>query len=393
MYFHVDLDAFYASVEQRDNPEYRDRPVVVGALPGNRGVVAACSYEARAFGIHSAMPISDAYRRCPDAVYLRPRMRDYVCESNRIMETLRRFSPIVRQISVDEAFLDMRGTERLLGPPETVARELKGQIRERHGLALSIGVATNRYVAKIASAHGKPDGLFVVPQGDEEAFLRGLPLTKLWGAGKVLRRRLESRGISSIEELQQRDKKWLTAVFGPSAGAFLFRASRGIDPGIYPDEPKSRSISNETTFGEDTDSREEIRRAILWLCDTLTFRLLEEDLYATTLTIKVRDANFDTTSVRKTFSRGLRTTEELYARSLELLDRRWDGKIPLRLVGVGLSNFVSSREPELFVDESEERHDRVEDAVHRVNSRLGNGTLRRARLLPRGRRDETTAPD
>ncbi|MFW5844132.1 MAG: DNA polymerase IV, partial [Spirochaetota bacterium] len=227
MYFHVDLDAFYASVEQRDNPEYRDRPVVVGALPGNRGVVAACSYEARAFGIHSAMPISDAYRRCPDAVYLRPRMRDYVCESNRIMETLRRFSPIVRQISVDEAFLDMRGTERLLGPPETVARELKGQIRERHGLALSIGVATNRYVAKIASAHGKPDGLFVVPQGDEEAFLRGLPLTKLWGAGKVLRRRLESRGISSIEELQQRDKKWLTAVFGPSAGAFLFRASRG----------------------------------------------------------------------------------------------------------------------------------------------------------------------
>ncbi len=383
MYFHVDLDAFYASVEQRDTPVHRGKPVVVGALPGNRGVVAACSYEARAFGIHSAMPISEAYRRCPDAVFLRPRMRDYVAESNRIMDTLRDFSPVVRQISVDEAFLDMRGTERLLGPPREVASTLKKRIREKHDLALSIGVAANRYVAKIASAYGKPDGLFVVAPGTEADFLRGLPLTKLWGAGKVLRRRLEGRGISSVEELQQKNEKWLTAAFGPSAGAFLYQAARGLDPGIYPDEPKSRSISNETTFGEDTEDHREIRRALLWLCDTLTFRLLEEDLYATTLTVKVRDADFSTTSVQKSFSRGLRTTEELYARSLELLERRWDGRSPLRLVGVGLSNFVSSREPELFVDENEERYDRVEDAVHRVNSRLGNGTLRRARLLPR----------
>ncbi len=393
MYFHVDLDAFYASVEQRDNPAYRGRPVVVGALPGNRGVVAACSYEARAFGIHSAMPISEAYRRCPDAVYVRPRMREYVAESNRIMDTLREFSPVVRQISVDEAFLDMRGTERLLGPPKKVASTLKVQVREKHSLALSVGVATNRYVAKIASAYGKPDGLYVVSPGEEAAFLRGLPLTKLWGAGKVLRRRLEGRGVSSVEELQKKDEKWLTAAFGPSAGAFLYHAAQGLDPGIYPDEPKSRSISNETTFGEDTEDAEEIRRALLWLCDTLTFRLLEEELYATTLTVKVRDADFSTTSVQKTFSRGLRTTEELYARSLELLERRWNGRSPLRLIGVGLSNFVSSREPELFVDEEEERYDRVEDAVHRVNSRLGNGTLRRARLLPREISGDNPAKD
>ena len=389
MFFHVDLDAFYASVEQREHPEYRGKPVVVGALPGRRGVVAACSYEARTFGIHSAMPISEAYRRCPEAVYVRPRMRDYVAESTKIMEILHSYSPVVRQISVDEAFLDMRGTERLLGPPEEVARKIKAQVRRERGLAISIGVASNRYVAKIASAYGKPDGLFVVPPGEEAAFMAGLPLAKLWGAGKVLRRRLEGRGISAIPELQEKEESWLRGAFGPSAGIFLYRASRGIDPGIYPDEPKSRSISNETTFGEDTEEPEEIHRAILWLCDTLTFRLLEENLFATTLTVKVRDADFATTSIQKTYSRGLRSTEELYARSRELLERRWDGKSPLRLIGVGLSNFVSNREPELFEDATEQRHDRLEDTVRKLNTKLGNGTLRRARLLPKEEEEES----
>ncbi len=386
MFFHVDLDAFYASVEQRDTPEYREKPVVVGALPGQRGVVAACSYEARAFGIHSAMPISHAYRRCPDAVFVRPRMREYVAESSRIMTTLRAYSPTVRRISVDEAFLDMTGTERLLGPPMEVARRLKEQIRREHGLAISIGGGSNRYVAKLASAHGKPDGLLIIPEGDEARFVASLPLERLWGAGKVLRNRLNRYDIDSIAAVQEKDEKWLIRYFGQSAGRFLHLASHGIDPGIYADEPKSRTVSNETTFPEDTTDREEVERAVLFLCDTLTFRLLAEDLFARTITIKVRDADFQTRSVRKSYSRGLRTTEELYRQSMKLLEKKWDGTTPLRLVGVALGSLVEDREPDLFVDDDNERHERVEETIRLINDRLGSGTLRRARLMPRDER-------
>jgi DNA polymerase-4 len=391
VFFHVDLDAFYASVEQLDSPEYRGKPVVVGARPGHRGVVSACSYEAREYGIHSAMPISEAYRRCPHAVFLPVRMQRYQEMSKQVMEIFAEYAPGIQQISVDEAFLDMTGTERLFGPPESVGRELKETVRQRLGLVISIGIGPSRYVAKLASAYSKPDGLYRVRPGEEADFLEKLPLEELWGLGSRTLTRLKQFRIETVSQLRELSLAQLRSRFGQRSGEYLYRIARGIDPGIYAGEAKSHTISNETTFEFDTNRREVVERTVLELSHSVMFRLLDAEARSSTVVIKVRDHQFHTMSAQKTLSASIVSAEQLHQVAMELLDKRWDGETPLRLVGVGLANVEQSGDDEaaqqtLFSDDLDEKRRRVEEAVLKLHKRFGSEEVRKARLLdPRER--------
>lgn len=391
VFFHVDMDAFYASVEQQDNPDYRGKPVIIGASPGHRGVVSACSYEARKYGVHSAMPISQAFRLCPKGIYLPVRMKRYQEISKYIMGLFDSFSPKVQQISVDEAFLDMTGTERLLGPPRKTAEELKKTVRQKTGLSISIGIAPNKFLAKIASDIDKPDGLHIVQPGEEESFMESLPLKNIWGLGKKTLERLEELNITTTAGLKQFSKPLLSSMIGKAGGEYLYKAARGIDPGIFGEEPQSRSVSNEITFREDTSDRDLILRTLLELSHQVMFRLMDENLKAKTACIKVRFQDFTTTTAQLTLRHYISSAEELYEISVELLDKRWNRSTPLRLIGVGTASITDPDTPsqeELFEDGYSKQR-LVENAVFRLKNKLSNVPVVKASLLKTERETES----
>jgi len=395
VFFLVDLDAFFASVEIRDNPSLAGKPVIVGALPGHRGVVSACSYEARKFGVHSAMPISQAHRRCPQGVYLVPRMERYSELSEQVMTILGQCTPQLQRISIDEAFLDMSGTERLLGSPLSVGRSIKERVRSEVGLTLSIGIAPNKYLAKLASEAGKPDGLRQVLPGAEIEFLDSLPLAKLWGVGEKTRLRLQELNITTIPELRRVPEDVLRSMMGEASGNYLYRVVRGEDPGIYSVSPKSRSVSNETTFEIDQKNAEAVRRTILELAEQVMYRLMREGLKSNTAVLKLRYADFTTIHAQRTVRHWLTSSDELYRLCLELLDKRWSGGTPIRLVGVGTDNVVGGQDvvqQELFEDEASRKR-RVEEAVTRIREKMDGVKLTKASLLGQARRRPGRPPE
>jgi len=386
IYFHVDLDAFYASVEQLDNPEYRGKPVIVGARPGTRGVVAACSYEARTFGVRSAMPISEAHRRCPQGVYVRPRMERYAELSGRVMRIFDDFTPSVRRISIDEASLDMTGTEGLFGPPKTAAERLKRRVREETGLSLSVGIAENRFLAKMASDFRKPDGLYEVLRGEEVAFIDAVGLQKIWGVGRKTLERLKELRLDTAAKVREKTERHLASLFGNAAGAFLSKAVRGIDPGMYSESVKSHSVSSETTFLEDTGDRDLLDLALLDLAHQVMFRLFEEEGRSKSLALKIRYADFLTFSRRTTLGHFLTSAEELHLRARELLREHWNGD-PLRLLGIGLEQVETEKTPiqgELFSGDFDKRAI-VERAVLSLKKRNPEAAPVKASLLEKGR--------
>jgi DNA polymerase-4 len=394
VFFLVDLDAFFASVEIRDNPSLAGKPVIVGALPGHRGVVSACSYEARKFGVHSAMPISQAHRRCPQGVYLVPRMERYSELSEQVMSILGQYTPQLQRISIDEAFLDMSGTERLMGSPLSVGRSIKERVRSELGLTLSIGIAPNKYLAKLASEAGKPDGLRQVLPGAEIEFLDSLPLAKLWGVGEKTRLRLQELNITTIPELRRVPEDVLRSMMGEASGNYLYRVVRGEDPGIYSLSPKSRSVSNETTFEIDQKNAEAVRRTILELAEQVMYRLMREGLKSNTAVLKLRYADFTTIHAQRTVRHWLTSSDELYRLCLELLDKRWSGGTPIRLVGVGTDNVVGCQDvvqQELFEDEASRKR-RVEEAVTRIREKMDGVKLTKASLLGQARRRRPARP-
>lgn len=383
VFFHVDMDAFFASVEQLDNPDHHGKPVIVGAAPGHRGVVSACSYEAREYGVHSAMPISEAFKRCPNGVFLPVRMERYHEISERIMRIFEAFTPVCQQISVDEAFLDMSGTERLFGPPIAAGRLLKTAVREAESLSISVGIAPSRYIAKIASARSKPDGLLEVRPGEEESFVAGLRLRDLWGLGKKTLGRLAGEGIQTMGELREYEEKELSSMFGAAAGGYLYRVCRGTDPGIFAGEPRSRSISAETTFESDVTEKEVISRTILELSQTVMYRMLAERMRSRTIALKVRYWDFTTTNAQRTLARAVASARETHRVALELLRSRWDGRTPLRLLGVGCANLEpegAQSQPELF-PEDDEKNRRIEQTVLDLKRRYGRIPVQKASLL------------
>jgi len=383
VYFHVDLDAFYASVEQRDNPEYKGKPVIIGAKPGTRGVVSACSYEAREFGVHSAMPISRAFRRCPRGIYLPPRMERYSEISKIVMAILDSYSPEVQQISIDEAFINMTGTERLFGSPRKVAEKMKEEIRSKTGLTISIGIAPNKYCAKLASEFDKPDGLHEVTAGGETDFLNQLSLNDLWGIGKKTLERLAEYNIDSVIKLREFKIGVLKKLFGNAGGEYLYNAARGIDPGIFAEEPKSHSISSERTFPEDTRDKDTIFKTLLDLSHQVMFRLMSEKFKSKTITLKLRFADFATTTAQKSLRHNIHSAEEIYREGKSLLEKRWDRTALIRLIGVGLSSLERASEPdqpELFEDDLNKRK-KVEEAVLRIRRQHDSGAVVKASLL------------
>jgi len=384
LFFHVDLDAFFASVEQRDNPAYRGKPVIVGAAPGHRGVVSTCSYEARAFGVHSAMPISEAYKRCPKGIYLPVRMGHYAEMSRRIMAIFSDFTPDVLQLSIDEALLTMTGTERLWGEPGHAAAMIKRRIAEDTGLTVSIGASANKYVAKIASGLRKPDGYVFVPEGGEREFMRTLPLAKLWGAGEKTQAVLRAAGISTIEELQAVSRSILESKFGRAAAAFLHSAAMGEDPGIFAGEAKSSSMSAERTFERDTTDREAVRDVLRRIADELAARMCEEAVWSCTLGLKLRYGDFTSISRQTTRRDPYAAADEIFQDACELLERNWAAGAPIRLIGAGLHNLQKGAFPQgnLFGCEND-RSEEARRAVREI-SRKGKGTLVRAKFLESG---------
>jgi DNA polymerase-4 len=382
----VDIDAFYASVEQRENPSLRGKPVVVGALPGHRGVVSACSYEARRYGVHSAMPISEAYRRCPQAVFLPVRMSRYVEVSRNIMKLLSEYSPVFHQISIDEAYLDLTGTEGLYGPPPAVGGKMKDEIKKQEDLTISVGIAANRFLAKLASEACKPDGLLLIEGGKETEFLDTLELKDLWGVGAKTLEHLHEIGINTVPQLRAYSLEMLKPMLGEAAGRYLYSAVRGQDPGIHPAKTKSHSISSERTFETDRKDRESLKRTLLDLCQQVMGRLLDEAKRSRTAGIKVRFQDFTTVNAQKTERHWLGSSEELYRIVMELFDKKWDGHTPIRLLGVGVSGVESGPAPqqqELFPDETDRRK-KVEEAVIQLRKKMKGLKLTRASLLKPG---------
>jgi DNA polymerase IV len=340
---HVDMDAFYASVEQRDDPKLRGKPVAVGGPAASRGVVAAASYEARAFGVRSAIPMARALRLCPDLVIVRPDFARYRAVSQQVMAILRSCTPLVEPLSLDEAYLDV--TDNLWGEPlaTNVAKTLKARIRAELDLTASAGVAPNKFLAKIASGWKKPDGLTVIPPERIEEFLRELPVEALWGVGPVTAKKLRRIGIERLLDVRAADDERLRGAVGSLAG-WLKCLSRGEDPRpVEPDRPW-RSLSGETTYEKDLVDPRQIRAEIERLARRTAAALERRNLRARTVTIKVRYADFSTVTRSHTAGAPTRDAAEIAARAVALLERTDAARRPVRLLGVGAHGLLGESE-------------------------------------------------
>ena len=357
---HADLDAFFASVEQLDNPELRGRPVVVGGPPQSRGVVAAASYEARAFGIRSALPMATALRLCPEAVRVPPRFERYGEISRRVMDIFRRFTPLVEPISLDEAFLDVTkavekgrpAEEPGLSRAEGIARAIKEGVRQEVGLTVSVGLASSRSVAKIASDRGKPDGLVVVPPGTEREFLAPLPVRSLWGVGPKTAERLAGESITTIGELAERSQEWARAMLG-ERGVYLVQLASGIDDSPVVVERETKSVSSETTFPHDIGDLRALEDSLRDLARETAERLQRHGLKGRTVRVKLRLADFTTFTRQTALAHPTDTFDTIYREAARLLAREVTDARRFRLLGVGVGNFPASggegeQQPALF---------------------------------------------
>lgn len=383
-YLHVDLDAFFASVEQLDNPEYRGKPVIVGGKPEDRrSVVSTASYEARKFGVHSAMPTFQAYKLCPQGIFVHGRMHRYAELSFQIMNIFREYSPDVDQMSIDEAFIDITGTEKLFGPPEETAKKIKEHVKRQTGLTVSVGLATTKYIAKIASGYNKPDGFTFVHKGDEEKFMLALPLTKVWGLGAKSLELVRSKGINSTREIYERSFDTLEFLFGKNMATFLYNVVRGIDNNSFGKQAKSHSISAERTFSYDLTDTYIIETEILELAQGVFFRLLKEEGYSRTAMLKIRFEDFSTCTVQETIERNIITIDSFYEILKRLFEKRYEKGRGIRLLGVGFENIEKEDKPyqqDLFSDGSEKKQ-AVEKAILTLEKKHPEIKVRKARTF------------
>jgi len=379
MIVHVDMDAFYAAVEQRDRPELRGHPVIVGADPRGRGVVSAASYEARTFGVRSAMPISRAARLCPQAVFLPVDMPRYQRVSTQIMELLATFSPLVEQNSVDEAFLDLNGTESLFGDPIETVRRIKTRILAETGLTASAGLASNKFVAKVASDLRKPDGLVVVPAGEESAFLAPLPVERLWGVGRVMTKDLHALGIRTIAHLQALPRSVLVGRLGRH-GEHLFELARGSDPRPVAPDVKAKSIGAEETFARDCRDPRRLLVVLRAHAERVAAEVRSQGLAAACVAVKVRFADFSTVT-RSSSGDPTQDGLELYRRATLLLHRVSLSQA-VRLIGLSVSQLTGAGRGQLsLLDRAAVRRERLAQVVDGLTQRFGIDTVRPASLL------------
>lgn len=383
-WFHIDLDAFFASVEQRNNPSYRGKPVVVGGLPGDRrAVVSTASYEARKYGIHSAMPLVTAVKLCPNAIFIRGNYKLYADVSKQIMQIFYSYSPTVIQMSIDEAFIDMTGTEKLFGKPEDAALKIKNEIKEKLNLTVSIGISSSMYCAKIASGFKKPNGLTIIPNGDEEKFMLSLPIEKLWGVGTKTQEHLKSCGFFSNLDIYKKPLNFLITIFGENTGTFLYNAVRGNKDLIFGKEAKSHSISVERTFEYDLTEHYVIETALMELSQILLRRLYSENFKSRTVAVKIRYENFTTVSVQETSDLPIMNADDLFERSKKLFYKKYvDGK-GIRLLGLSLENLEDKNLPfqtELFGSKNQKKA-KLEKAIFELERKNPSVKIKKARLI------------
>ena len=389
---HVDMDAFFAAVEQRDRPDLRGKPVIVGADPKGgrgRGVVSTASYEARRFGVGSAMPISEAWRRCPHGVYLHPDMEKYARESERIMAVFHRFTDLVEPVSIDEAFLDVTGSARAMGTGEAIARRLKDEIQNETQLTASVGVASSKLVAKIASDMRKPDGLVIVSPGEEEAFLAPLPVRRLWGVGPKMEETLAKLGVVTISDLAALDPARLERRFG-THGHDLQKLARGEDDrDVISEGAEAKSLGQEHTYDRDTADAGRLRATLLQIADGVASRLRAHGLRARTVTLKYRDEDFNTTTHARTLPEPTDAGNALFRVASELFAEVHRGR-KVRLLGIYASHFGEGTPQLGLFDEprAPSPADRLRDAVRK---RFGDESITRASLL--GRRERRNPSD
>jgi len=345
---HVDMDAFFVSVEELANPSLVGKPVVVGGDPDGRGVVAAASYEARKYGIHSAMPLRAAKRLCPHAIFLHSDLQDYARWSRRVYRIFERYTPDVQAVSIDEAYLDLTGTERLHGPGIAAAERVKLEIKEKTKLNASAGLATNKLVAKVASELAKPNGLCAVLPGFEASFLAPLAIGRLPGVGETTKERLVALGVRRIGQLAHIDKDLLVRTFG-KMGLWLHQKSNGVDAGPVEARSLPKSVSRETTYSEDTADLEKMDRTLFRLVERVARELRAEGLQARCITLKLRYSDFSTVTRSVTLEEGTDLDAVIYEHVRELLAKAYTRRARVRLLGVGASHFTSSAWQQRFV--------------------------------------------
>ena len=381
---HLDLDAFYAAVEQRDRPQWRGLPLVVGAEPGRRGVVATCSYEARRYGVHSAMPISEAARRLPpQTIYVRPDMARYAAVSRQVMAALTRLSPVIEQVSIDEAFADLSGLERLIGPPAVIGARAKTLIRDAVGLTASVGIGPNRMIAKLASDYRKPDGLTVVRAARVQAFLDPMPVSALRGVGVKTAPRLTRLGLDTIGALRRQPLERLRRLLGARAGTALHQQAHGIaDDRVYPSTER-KSISKETTFAEDVSDPTLLVDTLRWAAQEIGYIVRAEGRTGAVVTLKLRLHGFETHTRSRTLAVPTDDDRVVLDTARALLEAEdWGGR-PVRLIGVGLSGWERQdpRQLDLFAQAPpavpDPRDQRLRQTLDDIRRRYGGGTIQR----------------
>lgn len=376
---HVDMDAFFASVAERDNPELKGKAVVIGM--GVRGVVSAANYEARKFGIHAAMPVGRARRLAPHAIFLPVDMPRYQEVSSHVMKIFESFTPWVEPISLDEAFLDVSGVERLLGSPREIATLIRAKVEAQEGITCSVGIAPSKFIAKLASQHCKPNGMLEITADRILTFLHPLPIQAMWGVGEKTAETLERLGLRTIEDIANLPRTTLIRALGQASGASLYELAWGRDYRDVKPHDAEKSISAAETFARDLDNPAEILTEFLRLTERASARLRDKDLFTKTISIKVRFADFSTINRSKTLSLPINGTHEIYEVVKSLYAALKIDRARLRLVGVSLENLSSGAPEQLVLGARESGWRQADGAIDRARARFGAGSVRPARLI------------
>lgn len=390
---HADLDAFFASVEQLDNPELKGRPVLVGGT-GKRAVVAAASYEARAFGCRSAMPTASALRLCPHAVVVHPRFARYRQLSDSVFDIFESVTPLVEPLSIDEAFLDVTGSVRLLGTPESIARDIRTRVRATTGLTISIGIAPNKFLAKLASEINKPDGLTIITPDTVDQILNPLPVTAIFGIGKAAEDKLAKLGIRTIAQLRAAPESLLASRLG-SLGPYAQQLARGIDDRPVVPDRTAKSVGHEHTFSEDLTDKDELRAILLAEVEHVARRLRAKNRAAGNITLKVRFGDFETITRSSTLDAQTDTTEDLWQAASALLNTWMAASFrPVRLLGItaGQLSDAADIQPSLFAEQDRTKNTDLDKASDAIAKRFGPGALRRAASIQPARSDPKPNP-
>ena len=380
---HIDCDAFYAAVEKRDNPALADRPVIVGG--GRRGVVATACYIARRFGVRSAMPAWQALKQCPDAVVIRPRMKHYVAISRQIRQKMHALTPLVQPLSIDEAFLDLAGTEKLhRASPAEMLHRLQGDIRREIGITVSVGLSVNKSLAKMASDQDKPDGFFVIGADEARGWLAPQPVSVLYGLGKTTVAKLHAIGISTCGDLADADRRLVTSIVG-AHGSDIINRAKGIDPRPVTPDRAAKSLSSETTFETDISRFSDLEAELETLCQTVSGRLKAAELAGLTVTVKLKTASHRIITRSRTLSAPVNKAYQLYETGHDLMRLVSEKHKSFRLLGIGVSNFSEEHDPQIpgLTMAADDRRDKLETAIDTVHGKLGKSALQSGRQFVR----------